>query len=150
MSVCTQVVERLYSNSIDQNDRGQYVCYGKTGGCVVTGKNVDGVKAVPMEVLCVLQHIGYANPLAADAGWIGEAGPGPSYGDAVNGREVPGGFDNEFTNRNTPIMGFDLMHIAALQRDANGFPTLGNKVDRFDADNRFGDPLDSKGWPVRT
>ncbi|MEO5697579.1 MAG: hypothetical protein ABIQ60_10660 [Burkholderiaceae bacterium] len=49
-SVCTQIVERLYSNSTDQNDRGQYVYYGKVGGCLVTG-NEDGVKAVAMEVL---------------------------------------------------------------------------------------------------
>lgn len=148
-SVCTQVVERLYSNSSDKNDRGQYVYYGKTGGCLVTG-NEDGVKAVSMEVLYALQHIGYAIPPAADAGWIGEAGPGPSYGDAVDGSDVPVGFDNEFTNRNTTIMCFNLMHMAALLRDAKGFPTFGNKVGSFDADNRFGYPLDSKGQPVRT
>jgi hypothetical protein len=37
-------------------------------------------------------------PPQADCGWIGEAGPGPSYGDAG------AGFDNEFTQRNTTIM----------------------------------------------
>jgi hypothetical protein len=26
-----------------------------------------------------LQHLGYVIPPQADAGWIGEAGPGPSY-----------------------------------------------------------------------
>ena len=41
-SVCTQIVERLYSNSAQTNEHGQYVYYGKTGGCVVTG-NEDGV-----------------------------------------------------------------------------------------------------------
>ena len=32
----------------------------------------------------------------ADAGWIGEAGPGPSYLDPGSG-----GPENDFTNRNT-------------------------------------------------
>ena len=98
-----------------------------------------------MEVLYALQHIGYVIPPAADAGWIGEAGPGPSYGDAVDGSDVPAGFDNEFTNRNTTIMCFNLMHMAALLRDAKGFPTHGNKVGDFDADKRLGYPLDAKG-----
>ncbi len=49
-SVCTLVVERLYSNSTDKNDRGQYVYYGKVGGCVVTG-NEDGIKAVAAQLL---------------------------------------------------------------------------------------------------
>ena len=31
-----------------------------------------------MNVLYSLQHIGYTIPPQADAGWIGEAGPGPS------------------------------------------------------------------------
>ncbi len=146
--MCTQVVERLYSNSSDQNDRGQYVYYGKTGGCLVTGHE-DGVKAVSMEVLYSLRHIGYAIPPVADAGWIGEAGPGPSYGDAVDGKAVPVGFDNEFANRNTTIMCFNLMHMAALLRAADGFPTEGNQVGGFDAQNRWGFPLDSSGHPSR-
>ena len=32
-----------------------------------------------MNVLYSLQHLGYVIPPQADAGWIGEAGPGPSY-----------------------------------------------------------------------
>ncbi|MEO5697578.1 MAG: hypothetical protein ABIQ60_10655 [Burkholderiaceae bacterium] len=95
-----------------------------------------------------MQHIGYAIPPAADAGWIGEAGPGPSYGDAVDGSDVPAGFDNEFTNRNTTLMCLNLMHLAALLRDPNGFPSLGNTVGSFDADNRFGYPLDKSGRPA--
>ena len=147
-SVCTLLVERLYSNSSQKNDRGQYVYYGKTGGCLVTG-NEDGVKAVAMEVLYALQHIGYVIPPAADAGWIGEAGPGPSYGDSTDDGSVPTGFDNEFTNRNTTIMCFNLMHMAALLRDAKGFPTLGNQVGSFDAEHRLGYPLNAKGQPVQ-
>jgi hypothetical protein len=36
-SVCQQVIERLYANSSDLNDRGQYAYYGRVGGCLITG-----------------------------------------------------------------------------------------------------------------
>ena len=75
-SVCTQVIERLYGNSHLLNDAGQYAYYGRVGGCLVTG-NEDGVKHCAMNVLYSLQHLGYVIPPQADAGWIGEAGPGP-------------------------------------------------------------------------
>ena len=55
---------------------GQYAYYGRVGGCLVTG-NEDGVKHCAMNVLYSLQHLGYVIPPQADAGWIGEAGPGP-------------------------------------------------------------------------
>ncbi len=77
-SVCTKVVERLYGNSHLLNDAGQYAYYGRVGGCLVTG-NEDGVKHCSMNILYSLQHLGYTIPPQADAGWIGEAGPGPSY-----------------------------------------------------------------------
>jgi hypothetical protein len=47
-------------------------------GCLLTG-NEDGVKHGAMNVFYSLQHLGYTIPPQADAGWIGEAGPGPSY-----------------------------------------------------------------------
>ena len=49
--------------------------YGKVGGCLITG-NEDGVKHCAMNILYSLQHLGYVIPPQADAGWIGEAGPG--------------------------------------------------------------------------
>ena len=51
-----------------------------------------------MNVLYSLQHLGYTIPPQADAGWIGEAGPGPSYLD-----QGSGGPENDFTNRNTDV-----------------------------------------------
>src|SRR3546814_2727419 len=42
-SVCTRVIERLYGNSSELNEEGQYAFYGRVGGCLVTG-NEDGVK----------------------------------------------------------------------------------------------------------
>jgi multimeric flavodoxin WrbA len=73
-SITKLIIERLYSCSHLLNDAGQYVYYGRVGGCLITG-NEDGVKHCAMNVLYSLQHVGYTIPPQADAGWIGEAGP---------------------------------------------------------------------------
>lgn len=129
-SVATLAIERLYAYSGDTNDKGQYVYYGKVGACVVTG-NEDGVKACARDVLYALSHIGYTIPPQADCGWIGEVGPGPSYGDLVDGGGAPVGYDSEFTNRNTTIMTWNLMHTAKLLKDAGGLPAEGNTRQRW-------------------
>ena len=129
-SVCTQVVERLYGNSSLLNDKGQYAYYGRVGGCLVTG-NEDGVKHCAMNVLYSLQHLGYVIPPQADAGWIGEAGPGPSYLD-----EGSGGPENDFTNRNTAFMTWNLLHVAKMLKDAGGIPAYGNQRSEWDAGTR--------------
>jgi multimeric flavodoxin WrbA len=133
-SVCTRLIERLYSMSGQLNDAGQYLYYGRVGGVVVTG-NEDGVKHVAMNVLYSLQHLGYTIPPQADAGWIGEAGPGPSYLDAGSG-----GPENEFTQRNTTFMSWNLMHLAALLKRGGGFPAYGNQRSAWDAGARFDHP----------
>jgi multimeric flavodoxin WrbA len=130
-SVCTQVIERLYGNSHLLNDAGQYAYYGRVGGCLVTG-NEDGIKHCAMNILYSLQHLGYTIPPQADAGWIGEAGPGPSYLD-----EGSGGPDNDFTNRNTTFMTWNLLHAARMLKDAGGIPAYGNQRPRWDAGTRF-------------
>ncbi|MEQ8936918.1 MAG: flavodoxin family protein [Amphiplicatus sp.] len=137
-SVCARLIERLYAHSAQRNDKGQYIFYGKVGGCIVTG-NEDGIKHVSMEVLYSLQHVGYAIPPQADAGWIGEAGPGPSYGDRLeNGSRA--GFDNEFTQRNTTFMTWNLLHFARLLKDAGGVPEYGNRPDKWKAEQISDDP----------
>ena len=83
-SVCQRVIERLYGQSGQLNENGQYSYYGKVAGCLITG-NEDGVKHCAMGILYALQHLGYTIPPQADAGWIGEAGPGPSYLDPGSG-----------------------------------------------------------------
>lgn len=83
-SVAKLVIERLDSFSGKTNEHGQTSYYGRTGGCIVTG-NEDGIKHCSMSVLFALQHIGYTIPPQADAGWIGEAGPGKSYADEGSG-----------------------------------------------------------------
>jgi len=130
-SVCNRVIERLYGNSGILNTAGQYAYYGKVGGCLITG-NEDGIKHCAMNVLYSLQHLGYVIPPQADAGWIGEAGPGPSYLD-----EGSGGPENDFTNRNTTFMTWNLMHLAGMLKDAGGIPAHGNQRSQWDAGARF-------------
>lgn len=131
-SVMRQVIERLYGYSGVLNDNGQYAYYGRAGGCLLTG-NEDGVKHCAMSILFSLQHIGYTVPPQADAGWMGEAGPGPSYLD-----EGSGGPENDFVNRNTTFLTYNLMHMAKLLKDAGGFPAYGNQRSEWDAGCDFG------------
>jgi multimeric flavodoxin WrbA len=133
-SVCTQVIERLYSTSGDLNEHGQYAYYGRVGGCLITG-NEDGAKHCAMNILYSLQHLGYVIPPQADAGWLGEAGPGPSYLDPGSG-----GPENEFTNRNTTFLSWNLMHLARMLKDAGGVPAHGNQRSLWDAGCRFDHP----------
>ena len=137
-SICTKVVERLYGYSSVLNDKGQYAYYGKVGGCLVTG-NEDGIKHCAMNILYSLQHLGYSIPPQADAGWIGEAGPGPSYGDELDDGSVVG-VDNDFTNRNTTFMTWNLLHLARLLKDQGGIPAHGNQRSEWDAGCRFDYP----------
>ncbi len=133
-SVCTRVIERLYGNSSQLNESGQYAYYGRVGGCLITG-NEDGIKHCAMNILYSLQHLGYVIPPQVDAGWIGEAGPGPSYLD-----EGSGGPENDFTNRNTTFMTWNLLHLARILKDAGGVPAHGNQRSLWDAGCRFDFP----------
>ncbi len=134
-SIMKQVIERLYANSHILNKEGQYADYGKVGGCLITG-NEDGIKHCAMNVLYSLGHLGYTIPPQADAGWIGEAGPGPSYGDKLDDGTIVG-VNNDFTNRNTTFMTWNLMHLAKMLKDAGGLPAHGNQRSKWDAGARF-------------
>jgi len=131
-SITRKFIERLYAMSGLFNERGQYVFYGKTAGALITG-NEDGVKHAAMSILYSLQHIGYVIPPAADAGWIGEVGPGPSYLDPGSG-----GPENDFTNRNTTFMTWNLLHLARMLKDAGGIPAFGNLREAWNEGERFG------------
>ncbi|SOE17001.1 multimeric flavodoxin WrbA [Hoeflea halophila] len=132
-SLCRVIIERLYAHSGQRNDRGQYIFYGKVGGCVVTG-NEDGVKHASMTCLYAMQHVGYTIPPQADCGWIGEVGPGKSYGDDG------AGYDNDFTKRNTSFMTWNLMHLARMLKEAGGIPNHGNDVEAWNNGARFDHP----------
>ena len=133
-SICTQAIERLYGCSGQLNDAGQWIYYGRVAGVLVTG-NEDGIKHVAMNTLYSLQHLGYVIPPQADAGWIGEVGPGPSYADKGSG-----GYENEFKRRNTTFMTWNLMHVGAMLNRAGGIPAYGNQRKEWDAGARFDHP----------
>lgn len=127
-----KIIERLYANSAELNEKGQYAYYGKVGGAIITG-NEDGLKHCAMNVLYSLQHIGCTIPPQADAGWLGEVGPGPSYLD-----EGSGGPENDFTNRNVTFMTYNLMHMAKMLKENDGIPAYGNQLARWKKGEHFG------------
>jgi multimeric flavodoxin WrbA len=131
-SVMKRCIERLYASSHLLNDNQQYAYYGRVGGCLITG-NEDGVKHCAMNILYSLQHLGYTIPPQADAGWIGAAGPGPSYLDPGSG-----GPENEFTNRNATFMSWNLIHVARMLKTAGGIPAHGNQLTAWEEGQRFG------------
>ncbi len=126
-SVATRVIERLYGNSHLLNDEGQYAYYGRVGGCLITG-NEDGAKHCAMNILYSLQHLGYTIAPQADSCWLGEAGPGPSYLDPGSG-----GPENDFTNRNTTFLTWNMLHLTRMLKDAGGIPAYGNQRPAWDA-----------------
>ncbi len=91
-----------------------------------------GAKHCAMNILYSLQHLGYVIPPQADSGWMGEAGPGPSYLDPGSG-----GPENDFTNRNTTFMTWNLVHLARMLKEAGGIPAHGNQRSEWDAGCRF-------------
>ena len=47
------------------------------------------------------------------------------------------GVDNEFTNRNTTFMTWNMLHMARMLKSAGGFPAQGNQRSEWDAGARF-------------
>ncbi len=138
-SVAQKLIERLYAMSSKTNHKGQYIFYGKVGGCIITG-NEDGVKHCAMGILYALQHVGYSIPPQADCGWIGEVGPGPSYGDKEwKGKKLttPIGFESDFTNRNITFMTYNLLHLASMLKSSSGYPNYGNSRKEWDDGERW-------------
>jgi multimeric flavodoxin WrbA len=131
-SVMRVLIERLYAMSGLLNERGQYLFYGKVA-CTLLSGNEDGVKHGAMGNLYALQHIGYTIAPQADAGWLGAIGPGLSYLD-----EGSGGPENDFTNRNTVFMSWNAMHLAALLKDNNFYPAIGNSRRDWDEGKKVG------------
>ena len=138
-SVAKVLIERLDAMSSKTNSKGQYIYYGKTGSCLITG-NEDGLKHCAMGILFSLQHLGFTIPPQADCGWIGEVGPGPSYGDTEwKGKQIdpPMGFDSEFTNRNVTFMVYNLLHVASIFKELGGFPPYGNSIKQWEDGERW-------------
>jgi hypothetical protein len=125
--IIQKVLERMYGYTHVLNEKGQYRDYGKVGATLITG-NEDGIKHCAMNILFSLSHIGYTIPPQADAGWLGEVGPGPSYLDPGSG-----GPENDFTNRNTTFLTWNCMHLARMLKDNGGIPAHGNQPKVWDA-----------------
>lgn len=79
-----------------------------------------------------LSHLGYVIPPQADSGWLGTVGPGPSDLDPGSG-----GPENDFTNRNTTFMTWNLMHMACMMKNAGGIPAHRNQRSKWAAGCRF-------------
>ena len=105
-SVCQMVIERLDGTYQLTNDVGQYPCYNKVGGVVVTG-NEDGAHAAAETTLFNLSHLGCTIPPNADTYWLGDAGPGPSYIEA-------GGENHPYTQKTTKWMAHNVVHLARM------------------------------------
>lgn len=131
-SVCSRFIERMYAMSAKQNEKGQYEGYGKVGGVLVSG-NEDGIKHCAQSVLYALQHLGYSIPPQADAGWVGEVGPGPSYLDDESDAQ-----ENDFTNRNVTFMTYNLLHLASMLQANNGYPAYGNLPGEWEDGKKWG------------
>jgi len=113
-SVTKKLIERFDSKSDELNHKGQSICYGKVAGCIATG-NEDGPENSSPIVLYALQHIGYTIPPQADTAWLGEVVAGPSYMD-----EETDAANYEFTNKNTTITTYNLLHLNSLFKAAEG------------------------------
>ncbi len=138
-SEAQKLIERLYSMSGKTNEKGQYIYYGKVGGCMITG-NEDGIKHCAMGILYSLQHVGFSIPPQADCGWIGEVGPGPSYGDTTWKDEKidpPKGFDSDFTNRNVTFMTYNLLHLAKMMKKNGHYNNYGNSAEKWSEGDRW-------------
>ena len=144
-SVCRVLIERLYAMSGELNNKGQSIYYGKVGGCVITG-NEDGIKHTAMTIGFALNHLGYTIAPQADCGWIGEAGPGYSFGDKTDSGQGAG-FDNDFTQRNTTIMTWNCLHLAAMLQNNGGISNCGNDRNAWKNGERFGFSLPKTPLP---
>ncbi len=122
-SVAQRLMERLdaifHEKELWNPINGQYFTYNKVGGAICTG-NEDGAHDVTGHLLWAMQELGFTIPPNANAYWVGEAGPGPSYLEA-------GGQRSEFANKTVRYLVQNLVYFAnLLQR--NPIPTDFNKI----------------------
>ena len=85
-----------------------------------------------MNVLYSLQHIGYVIPPQADAGWIGEAGPGPSYLDPGSRRS-----GERLHQPQHHLHDLEPAAPRAMLAGAGGIPAYGNQRSAWDDGQRF-------------
>ncbi|QAS54347.1 flavodoxin family protein [Halobacillus litoralis] len=118
-SLSSIAIERLYGSSSETNEKGQSIFYNKVGGVIITG-NEDGAKHAAASVLYGMSNIGFVIPPNADAYWVGEAGPGPSYLEQE-------GEENEFTQKHIKMLAYNTLHLARFFKE-NPIPAVGNTI----------------------
>ncbi|PPA70597.1 flavodoxin family protein [Jeotgalibacillus proteolyticus] len=119
-SITSRIIERINGGSGETNEEGQSIYYNKIGGVVVTG-NEDGGKHAASSVLYALSHLGFTIPPNVDTYWVGEAGPGPSYMEAMQEGE------SEFTNQHVQWLAYNTAHFAKMLKNSP-IPAIGNKA----------------------
>lgn len=126
-SVTQLVLERI-SGMFDERDpkTGQYPLYNKVGACIVTG-NEDGAHDVCANTLYNLSHMGCTIPPNVDCYWVGEAGPGPSFGDD------PSTLKNSFTHRTARYLAENTVQ-AAKTLQTNPYDINLDKIDQMVSD----------------
>src|ERR1700748_1776608 len=112
-STSQKVIERLDAIFRDENladkQTGQYMPYGKVGGCLVTG-NEDGAHSCAAQVLWSLQEVGFTIPPNVNAYWVGKAGGEKDYVEAGGERDL-------YTNKSLRYMTANLAFMAKLLAD---------------------------------
>ncbi|MEP0266174.1 MAG: hypothetical protein ABJE42_19745, partial [Dokdonia sp.] len=84
----------------------QFPLYNSVAGVVVTG-NEDGAHDVAANTLYNLAHFGCTIPPNTDVYWVGDAGPGASYIEAMGGL-------SPYVNRNVEMTAQNLIHGALM------------------------------------
>ena len=106
-------IERMdsvfHEEGLVDKETGQAFTYNKVGGVLVTG-NEDGAHSVVAQLVWALQEQGFSIPANANAYWVGDAGPGPSYKEA-------GGERHLYTNKNVRYMVHNCLHLARLLQE---------------------------------
>ncbi len=120
-SVCTRVIERLYGNSAQLNEQGQYAYYGRAGGCWS-----PAARTAPSTARwgSSTRYSTWATRFRRRPTPVRWEKRGPGRATSTRGR---GGPDNDFTNRNTTFMTWNLLHVARMLRDNGGIPAHGNQ-----------------------
>ena len=130
-SVCTQVIERLYGNSHLLND-ARPVRLLRAGRRLHHHRQRGRRQALRDEHPLLAAAPRLRDPAAGRLRVARRGRPGPSYLDPGSG-----GPDNDFTNRNTTFMTWNLLHMARMLKDAGGIPAHGNQRSEWDAGCRF-------------
>lgn len=117
-STSQKVIERLDAifrdESLADKNTGQFMPYGKVGGCLVTG-NEDGAHSCAAQVLWSLQEVGFTIPPNVNAYWVGKAGGEKDYVEAGGERYL-------YTNKSLRFMTANLAYMAKLLA-AHPYPT---------------------------